>query len=511
QMCLESGDSLHMANLYIGKANSFGALNRVNEIEPLLKYALSAAERYDSKKLKCVTLMVYSDFFKEKGKLDSAIKYVLTANEIALGLNEPRQIQTGYRTLYELYELKKDHEKALRYLERVVGMEDSLSISDFDSKLANMKSLFDLDAKDNEIAILTKDGVINKEQLAKQKTIIFSAAGGGVLLFAFLFLAYRAYRRKKRDAVILENQKQEIEFKSLMLEEKNSKISEQKDLIEEKNKEMLDSIKYAKRIQASLLASTTLLSKNLPEYFVFYRPKDIVSGDFYWATELRKLRPGKMFQEKGTEVKGINEASEFILVIGDCTGHGVPGAFMSLLNISKLSETINEKKINKPGLILDAVRKEIIHVLNPPAEEFSAQEEVKDGMDCTLIRLDLESMTLNYAAANNPFYVLRNGQINSCPADKMPVGKSPTENISFSTYTVPLQKGDIIYLMTDGYADQFGGPKGKKFKYKALQNLLKSGCDLSMSEQKKAIENAFAAWKGSMEQIDDVCIVGIKI
>ena len=262
-------------------------------------------------------------------------------------------------------------------------------------------------------------------------------------------------------------------------------ILKQKDIIEEKQKEILDSIAYAKRIQFSLLASDNLLTSNLPDYFVLFKPKDVVSGDFYWASPT----------DEG-----------FIYITADCTGHGVPGAFMSLLNITKLSQTINENKITRPDVILNNIRTEIIKALNA-----EGSEESKDGMDAVLCKLDLKNMKLQYAAANNPFYIIRDNQLLICKADKMPVGKGHDDSISFTFNEITLQKGDLIYTFTDGYADQFGGPKGKKFKYKQLEDILMSICNLPMSEQSSILNLKFEEWKGNLDQVDDVLIIGTKI
>jgi len=262
-------------------------------------------------------------------------------------------------------------------------------------------------------------------------------------------------------------------------------ILKQKDIIEEKQKEILDSIAYAKRIQFSLLASDNLLKANLPEHFVLFKPKDVVSGDFYWATPTPE---------------------GFLYITADCTGHGVPGAFMSLLNISKLSQVINENKITRPDIILNNIRTEIIKALNA-----EGSEESKDGMDAVLCKLDAKNMKLQYAAANNSFYIIRDGELLTCKADKMPVGKGHDDSISFTFNEVQLQKNDIIYTFTDGYADQFGGPKGKKFKYKQLEDILLSIHTLSLKEQQNILNEKFENWKGELDQVDDVLIIGVKL
>jgi serine phosphatase RsbU (regulator of sigma subunit) len=250
--------------------------------------------------------------------------------------------------------------------------------------------------------------------------------------------------------------------------------------VEEKQKEILDSIHYAQRIQKALLASDALLSRHLPEYFVLYKPKDIVSGDFYWATE---------------------KGNSFYLAVCDSTGHGVPGAFMSLLNISFLNEAITEKDISEPNEVFNHARKRLI--------ENISQEGQQDGMDGVLIKL--EQSTLSYAASYNAPLVIRNKEMIELNADKMPVGASPRQNESFTANTFNLQKGDLVYLFTDGYADQFGGEKGKKFKSKQLQQLIRDNAQFTMEEQREILNKEFEGWKGSLEQVDDVLIIGIKV
>lgn len=257
-------------------------------------------------------------------------------------------------------------------------------------------------------------------------------------------------------------------------------------IIQEKNREITDSIHSAKRIQHALLASESLLQKHLPEHFVLYKPKDIVSGDFYWANVID---------------------NKFILITADCTGHGVPGAFMSLLNISYLNEAIIEKKINSPEKILDYVRGQVISSLNPEGSDF----ESKDGMDATLCVYDFKGLWLRFACANTPLWIVRKNDVIRFKPDKMPVGMHHGEQKPFTANTVGLRKGDIVYTFTDGYADQFGGTRGKKFKYKALKELLLSIQDKSMAEQKIILETTFEKWKAGLEQVDDVLVIGIRI
>jgi serine phosphatase RsbU (regulator of sigma subunit) len=272
--------------------------------------------------------------------------------------------------------------------------------------------------------------------------------------------------------------------------ERTAEIVEQKNIIQEKQKEIVDSIHYAQRIQTTILAKDEYLNKHLPQHFVLFKPKAIVSGDFYWAT---------------TKVSSYNEYitdNRFYLTVCDSTGHGVPGAFMSLLNISFLNEAIRDKNIAEPNEILNHVRKRLI--------KYISQEGGQDGMDGIIICFDRINQTITYAAAHNAPIVVRDNQIIEFKADKMPIGMG-IKTDPFTLHQIEVQKDDMIYLYTDGYADQFGGPKGKKFKYKTLNNLLAEISKGSMSMQRDKLNTAFEDWRGELEQIDDVCLIGIRI
>jgi len=263
--------------------------------------------------------------------------------------------------------------------------------------------------------------------------------------------------------------------------ERTAEVVMQKDIIEEKQKEVLDSINYAKRIQYTLLANDSFLRKYLSDHYVIFKPKDIVSGDFYWATKTD---------------------TNFYLAVCDSTGHGVPGAFMSLLNISFLNEAINEKKIIEPNKILDYVRQRLIKNIS--------KDGGQDGMDAILLCFDLKTREVTYAAANNAPVLIRAGEIIEYEADKMPVGIG-IRNEPFKLFKIDAVKDDILLIYTDGFADQFGGPKGKKFKYKQLKENLVANHHLPLIEQKEKLVSVFEKWKGDLEQVDDVCVIGIKI
>lgn len=251
-------------------------------------------------------------------------------------------------------------------------------------------------------------------------------------------------------------------------------------------KEITDSINYAERIQRSFLATEDVLNRNLGEYFVYFNPKEAVSGDFYWAGELTN--------------------GDFAVSCADSTGHGVPGAIMCILNVSYLEKSV-EKELTRPADIFNQTRKLIINRLKKDGSPSGG----KDGMDASFITLNPDKTLMKYVAANNPIWIVRLGELIEIKPEKMPVGKHDNDNIPFVGGEFEIQKGDVIYTLTDGFQDQFGGEKGKKFKVMPFKNFLVSIADLSMQEQQQKISEKFDKWKGNLEQVDDVCIIGIKI
>jgi serine phosphatase RsbU (regulator of sigma subunit) len=258
-------------------------------------------------------------------------------------------------------------------------------------------------------------------------------------------------------------------------------------IIEGKNRDITDSINYARRIQTSLLASEKLLKEKLPDHFIFFQPKDIVSGDFYWAAAL--------------------ENRSFAVAVADSTGHGVPGAIMSMLNISCLNEAVNAKNLTQPDDILNYARNRIIdHMSNDGSIEGG-----KDGMDAVVTCFNFSENKLQLSAANNPLWIIRKNELLEFAPDKMPVGRGTGEMVPFTKQDVTLQPGDLVIMITDGYADQFGGPNGKKFMYKQLKELLTRVHTLPLHEIKEKLKAAFENWMGQHEQVDDVLIFGIRV
>jgi sigma-B regulation protein RsbU (phosphoserine phosphatase) len=282
----------------------------------------------------------------------------------------------------------------------------------------------------------------------------------------------------------------------LELEKSKELIEHQKEEVEEKNQEIVSSLRYAKRLQEALLPPKNLLDSFFGDnYFILYNPRDIVCGDFYWA---RKI--------KSTPTDG--NSTEYLLVaVADCTGHGVPGAFMSLLGSNFLHQSAVEKGVNTPAQALDFLNQKIITTLNHGYGGI----EIRDGMDISLIAIDLETKQLAYSGANNPIYIVRNKSLQTLKANKQAIGNMNDVVLPYDNVTTQLQANDCIYLFTDGYADQFGGPKGKKLMRKQFEEMLIAASHKPMAQQQLILETTFNKWKSDLEQVDDVCVVGVRI
>jgi serine phosphatase RsbU (regulator of sigma subunit)/putative methionine-R-sulfoxide reductase with GAF domain len=270
------------------------------------------------------------------------------------------------------------------------------------------------------------------------------------------------------------------------VKERTEEVISQKAIIEEKNKDITDSIKYAKKIQLALMPDTNLLKKAFTESFVYYRPKDIVSGDFYWIDT---------FKDDIT-----------VFAAADCTGHGVPGAFMSLICNDLMGQVIKDQNVTSPAQVLTMLDERLRAMLNKSTDHSS-----NDGMDIALCAYHPKNMILQFAGAHRPLLLIRNGELIEYKPSKHSIGGYVGGHKLFGDNVIQLQKGDSVYILTDGYSDQFGGQNGKKFKFKKLQKYILSISHTSMDEQHDLLEEAFISWRGRHEQVDDVCVIGVRV
>ncbi len=426
----------------------------------------------------------YSKAYLRQNQFNKAIEKGLMAFDIGKKLNASGFCSDASDVLYKSYLAGRDYKNAFYYLKYNKDAYDSTNSSGQIKQQAQIEYNFVTAYKEKQDSLIRysvqkEKDIAYQAELKQQKLVSYFVSCGLLLALALAFFIFKGYKQKQKTNEIILKQKDEVESQKRKVEETSL-------IVLEKNKEILDSIHYAKRIQYAMLTSNSYLKKILPEHFVLYKPKDIVSGDFYWS---------------------IKHKNKTFLAVADCTGHGVPGAFMSLLGISFLNEIVIEKNITSPEKILNQLREEIIKALNPE----DALEESKDGMDIVLCSYDFDAMQLDFAAANNSLYLIRDEKLLEYKSDKFPVGKYQDEQSSFTLQTISLQKNDCIYSFTDGFADQFGGPQGKKYKYKQFKEQLLKNHKLSFENQKKLIDNEIENWRGTLDQIDDILMIGIKI
>jgi serine phosphatase RsbU (regulator of sigma subunit) len=320
---------------------------------------------------------------------------------------------------------------------------------------------------EQDLEIVTHEKAVADEESAKKSILLVGVALVGLLAIALMFMAFRNSKKSKKAKDEIAGQKDEIE--------------KQHQSLEEQHKEIKDSITYAQRLQTAMLPPVTLFNEILPENFLLYKPKDIVSGDFYWLEQKH----------------GVT-----LFAAADCTGHGVPGAMVSVICNNALNRCVREYNLNDPGKILDKTREIVI-------QEFEkSNEEVKDGMDISLC--GIMNQTLHWAGANNPLWIVRSGELIEQKADKQPVGKQENSK-PFTSHKIYLEKGDMIYVFSDGFADQFGGPKGKKFMSSKFKKLVISFENETMSKQKEILNKTFEDWRSDQEQLDDVCVIGVRV
>ncbi|MCW3076770.1 MAG: protein serine/threonine phosphatase [Bacteroidetes bacterium] len=493
--CTASDTSCHLSEKECRKANEKKALE-------LYHKSLKIQEEIQDRKGMSNTLNHIATLLLKQGRDSEAAGFGKRSLAIAKEIGFPLSIQNATGILKEIYKKQNNFKGALAMHELETQMNDS--IHNEKARKASIKKQLQYQFEKKAVADSIKNFeeqkiknaqlTIQKAQLKQEKTQRFALYGGLALMLIFAGFMFNRFKVTQRQKQIITLQKIKVDEAYGELSKQNQQISlqkeeieKQKHKVEEHQKEIIDSITYAKRLQEAILPPKEFVTQYLPQNFILYKPKDLVAGDFYWAESV---------------------GNKFLIAAADSTGHGVPGAMVSVVCSNALNRSLKEFGLTDPGQLLEKTRDLVL-------ETFSkSSSEVKDGMDISLLSIEKNEgvIKLKWAGANNPlWYLLPNTtELSEIKANKQPIGKTdyPTP---FTTHEIEYTRGTTFYLFTDGFADQFGGEKGKKFKYKQLSELLIQISHLNISEQRDVLSDKFESWKGHLEQVDDVCIIGVRL
>lgn len=400
--------------------------------------------------------------YKDMKNVINTIIYLDSSIVAAKKVHAFQDLAEVYDSYTQLFTEQKNYERAFEYFQLKAIANDSLSKQIRNKQFAEMSTKYQTEKKEAENKILIAKG-------ERQRAITFAVSTGLILASLLAFFIFRSYKEKKKANTLLAQQ--------------NNEIRAQKTIIEDQHKDITDSIIYAKRIQDAILPPQQLIDSFFPENFIMYRPKDIVAGDFYWLE---------------------NKNDHIFIAACDCTGHGVPGAMVSVVCSTALSRSVKEFGLLEPGKILDKTRELVI-------ETFEKSEKgVKDGMDISLLSIHKKSGEIKWAGAFNRLWFSNEQNIEEITADKQPIGQTELPE-PFTTHSISIKPGSCIYLFSDGFADQFGGTEGKKLKYRLFKEAIGKNISLSLTDQKLQLQQFFDNWKGIHEQVDDVCVIGLRI
>ncbi len=482
-------------------------MGRVDEAYRLIKEALEIDIALGDKKFIADSYINLGRVYIAKGQLANAEKNLFAGLDIAKQIGSITHTQWALEELSKVFSKQQKEKKALEFYQKSIIYKDSLINEKNARAIAMVEVMYNMEKKQQEIELLKKNQEITQKELAKQKTLQYMYLIGLFFSLLAITLVYSALNIKRKANKELAQQKEEIEKRNYILNnqqqeilKKNEEINAKQKSIEQQNKHLeeayrviegyiekiTDNIRYAQRIQKALLPPLDIANKFIADAFCFYKPKDFVSGDFYWM-----------------HVKG----DQLFIAVADCTGHGVPGAFMSIVGIDMLNQAVNQYNISEPTEILDFLNIEIRKRLRKDEDEAI----LKDSLDIGILRFDSKDMVIHFSGALIPMIVLRNGKIIEHKASPVSIGVSNSVyNKSFKQSQIDLEANDWIYLFTDGYTDQFGGDLGTKLLRRKLYQYLTEVQGQNGKKQKVEIERHFNDWKGNNEQVDDVLVLGLN-
>ncbi|MBN2892926.1 MAG: tetratricopeptide repeat protein [Bacteroidales bacterium] len=487
----EIGAITLVAQNYDNIGNTYASRQNYSEAERFYMKSLELTNELGNKQGLIFIQMNLADLYLETGKNNLALNYAQKALENALNINALSQIKSAYRVLSGVYEKTGNYKLALENHKQFVVYNDSVFNSEKNKQIEEMESKYQFEKKQQEIEKQKLEILKNKETIKRQNAQRITLFAVIILVLIILIIVYRNFKVKVRINKELEEknteinlQKEEITSQAENLRVANTEILEQKQELEGKHNLIKSSIAYASRIQKAMMPFYEDFRNNFKDFFILYKPRDVVSGDFYWFMDL---------------------GEKIIFAAVDCTGHGVPGAFVSMLGISLLNEIGVKNKFENAADVLEELRNNVKKALHQTGEKNEQQE----GMDVALCVMNKDKKSMTFAGAHNPLYIVRNNNLLVYEATKSPISIFVKEK-EFMCHNVDLQKDDLLYIFSDGYKDQFNSDN-QKIGAKKFKELLVENCDSNLQQKEDFLLNFYEEWKGNYSQIDDILIIGLKI
>lgn len=428
--------------------------------------------------------------YQKTGLYDDAIRYYKIGLEKALALNFKEEIRTAYRGLSECYAEQNNFREAYHYHRLFHQFSDSLFNAESTEKIARMQALYQTEQQAAQIALLTKEKQLREEEAEFRRLQLTGISAIMLLFMTLAFVFYRNWKHRQKANLLLMIKNEEIRQKHEEIRIQAEHLSVALNELEQKNHNITAGLNYAQRIQSAILPSMARIKKSLPQCFILYRPRDIVSGDFYWFQDIGLYECGRA-------------GEKMVIIAADCTGHGVPGAFMSLIGNDLLNQIVNLHNIHHPAEILRWLEKGIQKSLQKD------DTENRDGMELGVCCLDLSCAVLRFSGAMMPLYYVQNGELTVIKGDKASIGSTP-EGFIFREHIVTIDRPTVFYLCSDGFQDQFGGTNNRKFMVKRLRETLQKAAQLPFEEQKSYLEAVLDAWQGAQPQVDDILVLGFR-
>jgi len=452
-----------------------------------LQKSLEYSRKYSELELQAKVSSDIGRLYADIGKNNLAIEHLKEGLIVAEKIDADPILENCYYNLAKYYEDINDQQNALVYFKLYMLHKDEIYKNQLALKIAEAEALYNLEKKDKQIQLLRSENRVKDLEASERNLMNIWLITGLIFVFTTMVIVYRQYKMQNRANQILHKQKEAIQKQKEEISTQRNDIEKINQILTEKNNQITDSIQYAKRIQLSLLPDDQLLKRYFNNSFILFLPKDIVSGDFYWL---------------------MNSGNTLCIAVVDCTGHGVPGAFMTLLANSLLNQISLEEEIcNSPGRLLCLLDQRVKSSLNQHGTSFSTFE----GMDMGICIINLDNLQVNYAGAKIPLYFKKKGVLRQIKADRISIGGNEIKDKNFTDKSINLEKGDFIYLATDGFQDQFGGQDGKKYMKVHFRELVERISVQSPDRQKVLLNDTFNEWKGFHQQTDDVLIMGIEM